>query len=487
MTKYSLLTGSTGLVGRYLMRDMLLNGQRLALIVRPNKRETAAERIEAICQFWEAEIGKPLSRPVVLSGNITDPGVVSEEDRKWIAEHCHRMIHSAAILEFFGKDREREPWRTNLNGTRNILELCRETGLRDMHYISTAYVAGLQDERVMEEQLDNGQEFRNDYEESKFEAEKLVREAEFLDPPTVYRPAVIAGDYNTGYTNTYHGIYLYLRLLAMMVPELPVDEQGRRLTPIKLNMTGREKRNIIPVDWVSAATSRLLEMPEAKGKTFHLAPKEPMTAKEIIEWCAEYFNTVGYEYCGDDPDFDASSSQEEDFAAMLIPNLATYQAYERTDNTYDLTNLEAFLPDLPAPKIDKTTLHRFIEFGENDKWGKGRSPKAVVAFDVSSYLKQNASEPAADGTQIGLDISGPGGGQFSVIVAGGKFGSAERGLPIDDNTPVLHMQVDNFAAMSAGAGADSSESWHGEPADELVEQASQALFAQSLTAADKQG
>ncbi len=452
MTKYSLLTGSTGLVGRYLMRDMLLNGQHLALIVRPNKRQTAAERIEQICQFWEDEIGKSLPRPVVLSGNISEAGIVSAEDREWIADHCYRIIHSAAILEFFGKDREREPWRTNVGGTKNVLELCRETGLTDMHYVSTAYVAGLREGRIMEDQLDMGQTFRNDYEESKFESEMMVRNADFLDRPTVYRPAVIAGDFNTGYTSTYHGIYLYLRLLALMVPELPVDEQGRHLTPIKLNMTGREKRNIIPVDWVSAVTARLLEMPEARGKTFHLAPEEPMTSREIIDWCAKYFNTTGYEYCGDDPNYD--EAEQEDFANMLIPNLTTYQAYERTDNLYDLTNLQTLLPDLPAPKIDMTVLHRFIDYGEQDKWGKVKKPVPAVNFNVAAFLNAATTSANGEATVFGLDIAGPGGGQWTITAASGQLTSVERGLPKSDDVAVVHLPVTEFAKLADGEGVD---------------------------------
>lgn len=488
MSKYSLLTGSTGLVGRYVMRDMLLNGHNLAVIVRPSRRETAAERIEGICQFWEREIGKPLPRPVVLSGDISEPGVgLTDDDRKWIAGHCYRIIHSAAILEFFGKDREREPWRTNLGGTQNVLELCRETGLTEMHYISTAYVAGLQEGRVMEEELDKGQSFRNDYEESKFESEKLVREADFLDRPTIYRPAVIAGDYNTGYTSTYHGIYLYLRLLALLVPEIPVDENGKHPTPIKLNMTGREHRNIIPVDWVSDVTCRLLEMPEARGKTFHLAPEEPMTAGEIIDYCSEYFNTTGYEYCGDDPDFEGDD-QAAEFANSLIPNITTYEAYERTDNTFDLTNLKSLLPDLMAPKIDKTIMFRYLDFGEADKWGKARQPKAQVAFSVGEYLQSESQETGSQDSVFGLDVSGPGGGQWTLSLQGGRIANVEVGLPVTD-APVLRLNVDEFSQM-CGESADTEtvslrDRWQGEGDASFLEQAAQALFPRSLAAAEK--
>ena len=48
---YTLLTGATGLVGQYLMRDLLRSGAQLAVIVRPKKKEPVEVRIERILQY----------------------------------------------------------------------------------------------------------------------------------------------------------------------------------------------------------------------------------------------------------------------------------------------------------------------------------------------------------------------------------------------------------------------------------------------------
>ena len=199
---YTLITGATGLVGRYVVRDLLLNGHQLAVVVRPSKKSDPRKRMEEILQYWESQLGRPLPRPVVLAGDIAEPGfAMSDTDQEWVRENVDKIIHSAAILEFYGSDRKGEPWRTNLGGTRNMIALCRDLQIHDIHYVSTAYVAGLQSERAMEDNLDVGQSFRNDYEESKFLAEQEVRAIDFADHVTVYRPAVIAGDSVTGYTN----------------------------------------------------------------------------------------------------------------------------------------------------------------------------------------------------------------------------------------------------------------------------------------------
>ncbi len=427
------------------------------MVVRPSRRQSPIERIEEILQLWERELGRPLPRPVVLSGDICEPGFgLSAEDREWVRQNCGSIIHSAAILEFYGKDRAGEPWRTNLNGTQNMIQLCRDLNIRDIHYVSTAYVAGYQTERVMEDSLDAGQTFRNDYEESKFLAEQLVRKIDFAEHVTVYRPAVISGDSRTGYTNTYHGIYLYLRLMAMMIPAIPPDKDGKRSTPIRLRMTGEERRNIIPVEWVSAVTVRLFETPEARGKTFHLAPENPMRSGNMINYCEEYFNTKGAMFVGYDAPAGETVTREENedqwlFERLCTENMETYAPYERTDNTFDISNTQKFAGDIVCPEIDRTVIHRYIEFGNEDRWGKRRPEIAEPVFDADEFingLQLNGEKPEV---VIGVDLTGPGGTQMTLGLSRTGICSVERGLP-ETAAPVLRVTAEEFGSgIQAGA------------------------------------
>ena len=47
---YWLLTGVTGLVGQYLLKDLLIAGFPVAVLVRPNKKESATQRMDSIMQ-----------------------------------------------------------------------------------------------------------------------------------------------------------------------------------------------------------------------------------------------------------------------------------------------------------------------------------------------------------------------------------------------------------------------------------------------------
>ena len=78
----------------------------------------------------------------------------------------------------------------NVEGTREVIGFARECKslgrLERFVHVSTAYVSGKYEGTFRERQLDAGQEFRNTYEQTKWEAEHVVREAD--DLVAVHRP-----------------------------------------------------------------------------------------------------------------------------------------------------------------------------------------------------------------------------------------------------------------------------------------------------------
>ncbi len=374
MSKYTLLIGSTGLVGRYLIRDLLLAGHQLAVVVRSSKKQTYTQRVDEILQMWEEGMDHELPRPVCFEGDVAQQDLgLADDAQSWISENCDSVIHNAAVLTFHGSDRQGEPWRTNVQGTQYVLDLCDKLNIRQMHYVSTSYVSGIQDDVVLEDELPEGQVFRNDYEHSKYLAETMVKRSEFFESTTIYRPSVIAGDSQNGYTNTYHGLYMYLKLISVLVRNQKPDSNGVRHTPVNLRMTGDERRNVVPVDWVSAVICQLFGDPESHGRTYHLTPNTPITPREIVDAGYKYFNSHGVNFVGVDDrnNGDRVGRMDED----LHSNMTMYESYEVTDPEFDTTNLQQFAGNLPCPVIDEEMLHKFWKFGEEDRWGKRRRPK----------------------------------------------------------------------------------------------------------------
>ena len=159
---------------------------------------------------------------------------------------------------------------TNIEGTRAVVEFARRVGAT-LHHVSSIAVAGDHVGRFDETDFDLGQGFPSPYHRTKFEAERLVREASDLRW-RVYRPAVVVGDSRTGEINKIDGPYYLFSALAALA-RLP------HALPVLVPDLG--STNIVPVDYVADALVELLLAPGLDGRTFHLTNPTPQPLPEI--------------------------------------------------------------------------------------------------------------------------------------------------------------------------------------------------------------
>ena len=132
MNYHILLTGATGLLGRYLLRDLLLADVPVAAVVRGSRRQSAEDRVEALMATWDDMLGRSLPRPHVLTGDICEPNLgLDDAGLRWVDENCDAVLHNAASLTFVATSEDGEPYRSNVRGTQNVLELCRATNIQD--------------------------------------------------------------------------------------------------------------------------------------------------------------------------------------------------------------------------------------------------------------------------------------------------------------------------------------------------------------------
>lgn len=345
------------------------------MVVRRGRKQSAAARVEAVMVHWEETLGKRLSRPVVLEGDLTQPLCgLDTESRRWVAHHCDELLNNAASLTFRGTDREAEPWRTNVTGTEQVLALARETGLRHLHHVSTAYACGLRSGVVREDDLDVGQSFGNDYERTKVAGEKLVHAANaavggFLDTATIYRPSIIVGDSRTGWTSTYHGLFAALHLGHTLLTRVT---KGTTSGPALLGLIGvalHDTKNFVPVDWVSAVIAHAVQTPAARGTTYHLTHPEPLTMDTIGRLIQEAVEAYSTDASPDDPDL----CDEQWFAENLVTQLEIYKSYLRNDPAFDRTHTNAISEHLPCPTLDMKTLMKMAKFAIDHEFGR-RNP-----------------------------------------------------------------------------------------------------------------
>jgi thioester reductase-like protein len=377
---YHLLTGATGLLGRYLVRDLGMEGVPLAVLVRPSRRNDPHERIEAICQTWESMLGQSIPRPHVLEGDISQPGLgLSDKDLRWAEQNCEALIHNAASLQFIAASPQSEPYRSNVEGARHVIEFAQQVGIEQFHHVSTAYVAGKRHGLVLESELDVGQEWGNDYELSKVEAEKLVREAKFPKPPTIFRPAIIIGDSKTGWSTTFHNFYVIAQIADTIIKQHGAPDATGLIdvSIISINVDGHERKNLVPVDWVSEVMSHIIRHADLHGETYHLTPRCPVTTRLMRDTIEEVFGIYGLGFYG------AGEPREDspEFEKLFHEHMKVYDSYWRDDPQFDATNTHRAAPHLPCPHVDRDMLARLsrkarqMRFRWNDATAKKRQAK----------------------------------------------------------------------------------------------------------------
>ena len=160
--KIIFLTGATGFLGSHLTARLLQDGHHVRILARSSKSASAKSRVEDVLR----EVGGTRFENLeVFEGDISLPDLgLNEADRKSIVSSTDEVWHCAASLSFQEEDRE-EIFRMNLNGTRHVLDLVKQTPARRLHHVSTAYIAGNRSDVALETEIDVGQTFKNAYEE----------------------------------------------------------------------------------------------------------------------------------------------------------------------------------------------------------------------------------------------------------------------------------------------------------------------------------
>jgi thioester reductase-like protein len=274
----ALFTGFPGFIGRRLVARLLADDPKLQIVALVEQRMLEAARTAAAA----LEAG---DRVEVLAGDIADRRLgLSDADYERLQSQMTRAFHLAAIYNLAVPLEIAQ--RVNVDGTGNVLELCeRAKKLERLEYVSTAYVAGLRTGVVYEHELVMGQDFKNHYESTKFQAEVWVREMKERVPSTIYRPAIVVGDSHTGETQKFDGPYYMLRSIALSAQRnMPIAQFGRAEAPF----------NCVPVDFIVDAMAVGVTDPEITGRTLHLVDPEPVTAREV-------FDILAREYAGKGP------------------------------------------------------------------------------------------------------------------------------------------------------------------------------------------
>lgn len=323
-----LVTGATGLVGGGVLRQMLaddLGLEAFALI-----RDDSGWKRQA------GELGVLAERVVPVRGDVTLPHLGLEPLlRRRVELQTTAIVHAAADTSF-SRTLERS-LAVNAIGTDHVVGLAQDCQRLDrLSFVSTAFVAGRATGLISERDNGSTAGWVNAYEESKYEAESIVRASNL--PWTILRSSTIVCRNSQGEVSQINAVHRALRIyhrgLAAMMP-------GDRSNPL----------DVVTASFVIDAIARLTFDSRASEKTVHLcAGRNALTLGELVD--------TAYDVWAAEPAW-----RKRRVERALITDAGTYRLFERTvHETGDprlraiLTSLSYFIPQLALPKVFDTTV-----------------------------------------------------------------------------------------------------------------------------------
>lgn len=271
------ITGATGAVGSALVPVLLEQpNTRLELLIRAASETELAERLESLFAFWEIPPDQPATRQRItaLRGDVTlprlglDDGVYAR-----LCADCTQIIHAAGNVRMNLPIEEAR--RFAVDATRHLVALARTCPrLEKLEFVSTVGVGGRMP-LVPERWLAEPRQFHNTYEQSKAEAEDVLREAMEQDglPVTVHRPSMVVGDSRTGKIIHRQVFYYLCQFLS-----------GRQTLGILPDLHG-VTLDTIPVDHVARILCWSSTQRQTVGKVLHLCagPEEAVEIPWLVE------------------------------------------------------------------------------------------------------------------------------------------------------------------------------------------------------------
>ncbi len=233
----ALVTGGTGFVGAHLVKALCARGDTVTVVAR---RPALAQTLG-----WGSEVK-------LVRGDLEDEAALREGCAGAdVVYHVAGKIVARNVAEFMA---------TNRDGTANVLEAARDSGVRRFVFVSSLAVGGptthghpIDEERPPQPVTDYGR--------SKLAAEVLVRAMPASLPWTIVRPAVVYGEWDRATLK----IFQFVR---------------RGLAPVFGD--GSQELSVIHAEDLAQSLIAAATSPAAAGRIYFAAHPTTTTSRELV-------------------------------------------------------------------------------------------------------------------------------------------------------------------------------------------------------------
>jgi thioester reductase-like protein len=267
-----LLTGATGFLGAYYLRELLNRTDAdIYCLVRARSVAEGQRRLEE-------KLSTGNRRVIAVPGDLTQPNLGLDPARYHeLGSRIDSIFHSGAVVNFMHSYQSLKP--ATVFGTQEVLRFAGHLRTKRLHHISTVAVFTNPHYRkaavlLEDDPVEHWEGLMVGYAQSKWVAEKMVRIARSREMPVaIYRPGMITGDSRSG--------------------ECKLDDFMPRMIRgcIQLGAApdmGGFVMDLVPVDYCARATVELSLRAESMSKAFNLLNPPAIPWNHIVERIREF-------------------------------------------------------------------------------------------------------------------------------------------------------------------------------------------------------
>jgi NAD dependent epimerase/dehydratase len=251
-----LVTGAGGFIGSHVTELLLREGQHVRALARYNGRSDTGH-----LRSLPAEL---LDRLDIRLGDVTDPFLMHD-----LVDDCDIVLHLAALIGIpYSYVAPASYVATNVSGTLNVLEACRQAKVRRVIVTSTSEVYGTAVYTPIDEK--HPLQGQSPYSASKIAADKLAESyfRSFDVPVVTLRPFNTFGPRQSA---------------RAVIPTILIQALGGAHEIELGNLEAR--RDLTFVTDTARAYLLALTAPDIEGKTIHFGRGEAFSIAEIAAMC----------------------------------------------------------------------------------------------------------------------------------------------------------------------------------------------------------
>ena len=243
----TLVTGSTGFIGKHLVKTLHQQGRSIKCLVRTTSQTR-----------FLGQLGVEL-----VYGDLEDKGslitALKEVD----------IIYNAAG-EVFSTQAENY-YKVNVSGLKNLLDACSEASVKKLIHLSSSSAAGPNPQRDVPVTENSPCRPITPYGKSKLEGEQIIRQLseQYQIPIIIIRPPLV---YGPGVSNSSR-VFMFLKLINQGLFRIIGD--------------GNNLVSLCNIDNLIHGLLLAESGKKAEGETYFIADKRPYTINEIAETIAE--------------------------------------------------------------------------------------------------------------------------------------------------------------------------------------------------------